>query len=194
MSTTKNPAHRAWFSFFCLIFSRGSALAEARISSTNLEAYKTEVAVSHFNPYSLIHPKKKTKQKKTKKTPQTDRRTKQMTVIHVPCHMYLRFKCCTVQRKTVPFSQVIWNDRQQPSHHNYLVVPSGHGAAQGTFLLGYFPSRERVQSSAASVSLKHSDDINPLLLKMSNVRKQAAAIKLLLQKKKKKKIKCCTLP
>lgn len=28
---------------------------------------------------------------------------------------------------------VILSDRQQPSHHNYLVVPSRHGAAQGTF-------------------------------------------------------------
>lgn len=81
MSTTENPAHRAWFSFFCFIFSRGSALAEARFSSTNIEAYKTEVAVSYSNPYSLIPPK-------------TGRCTKQMMVMNVPCHTYLRFKCC----------------------------------------------------------------------------------------------------
>lgn len=87
MSTTKNPAHRGRFSFFCLLFSRGSALAEARFSSTNLEAYKTEVAVAHSNLYSLIPPKKK-------KTPnQPGKCIKQMMVINVPCHTYLRFKC-----------------------------------------------------------------------------------------------------
>lgn len=61
MSTTKNPANRAGFSFFYLIFSRGSALAEARFSSTNLEAYNTEVAVAHSNPYSLTPSKRKKK-------------------------------------------------------------------------------------------------------------------------------------
>lgn len=92
--------------------------------------------------------------------------------------------CRTVHRKMVPFLFVIWRDRQQPSRHNYLVVPCRHGAAQGTFLLGYLLSREGVQSPAALVPLKHSDNIYPLLLKMSGVRKQAAEIKLLLLQKK----------
>lgn len=87
-----------------------------------------------------------------------------MTVIHVPCRVYLRFKrgprAARFAEGWCPFSLVIRSERQQPSsRHRYLAVPRRDGAAQGAFLLGHLRSGEGVQSAAASAPLKHSDDV-----------------------------------